>query len=64
MPVPPGISKRNPLRPPKQIVTEDIPSPRLAAALAEMRDGEFIEYASVEAIRADVAHHKKGIAAR
>lgn len=58
------IARPNPARPPKQILTDDVPSVALSAALADMRKGEFIEYASVEAIRADVEHHKRKTGSR
>ena len=54
-----AIAKRNPKRPPRQVYVEHVPTPKLARAIRDLQEGRFVEYASVEAVRADIEQHKK-----
>lgn len=54
-----AIAKRNPKRPPRQVYVEHVPTPKLARAIRDMQEGRYVEYNSVEAIRADIERHKK-----
>lgn len=57
--VPRPIARRNPKHPPRQVYVEHVPTPKLERALKDLQEGRYVEYSSVEAIRADIERHKK-----
>lgn len=55
--------KPNPARPPRRVVVTHVPTPALTRAIADMQAGRYVEYESVDAIRAEVEWYKKKLRA-
>lgn len=51
--------KPNPSNPPRRVVMTHVPTPALEQAIKGMQAGQYDEYDSVEAIRADIETEKK-----
>ena len=58
------ITRQKPSRAPRRVQVDHVPEPKLAAAIRDMRAGRYVEYDSVEAIRADVEAHKRKLSRR